>query len=115
MRGVPPPILQFFLESPPSKPMPPPWGAATEKFISEMYLRQLGYMYSACGPFTKNKESMQKSKEIRDKFCFQHDIVMEILRICLEEQLLIRYYMITHLVLLKIQNINDNMDLLLWF
>ena len=113
--GGAPPSYNFFLNPLPPKPMPPPWGAATEKFISEMYLRQPGYMYSACGPFTKNKESMQKSKEIRDKFCFQHDIVMEILRICLEEQLLIRYYMITHLVLLKIQNINDNMDLLLWF
>ena len=72
-------------------------------------------MYSACGTFTKNKESIQKSKEMSDKFCFQHDIVMEILRICLEEQLLIRYYMIKHLILLKIQNIDINMDLLLWF
>ena len=100
--GGAPPSYNFFWNPLPPKPMPPPWGAATEKFISEMYLRQPGYMYSACGPFTKNKESI-------------HDIVMEILRICLEEQLLIRYYMITHLILLKIQNIDDNMDLLLWF
>ena len=32
---------------------------AGDKFMSEMYLRQPGFMYSACGPFTKNKERMQ--------------------------------------------------------
>ena len=26
------------------------------KFIPEMYLRQPGFISSACGPFTKNKE-----------------------------------------------------------
>ena len=26
------------------------------KFMPEMHLRQLGFTYSACGPFTKNKE-----------------------------------------------------------
>ena len=29
---------------------------AEDKFIREMYLRQLGFAYSVCGPFTKNKE-----------------------------------------------------------
>ena len=28
---------------------------AEDKFMSEMYLRQPGFIYSACGPFTKNK------------------------------------------------------------
>ena len=32
---------------------------AGDKFMSEMYLRQPGFMYSACGPFMKNKERMQ--------------------------------------------------------
>ena len=27
-----------------------------DKFMPEMYLRQPGFTYSACGPFTKNKE-----------------------------------------------------------
>ena len=27
-----------------------------DKFIPEMHLRQPGFTYSACGPFTKNKE-----------------------------------------------------------
>ena len=31
-----------------------------DKFMSEMHLRQPGFTYSACGPFTKNKERIQK-------------------------------------------------------
>ena len=26
------------------------------KFMSEIHLKQFGFTYSACGPFTKNKE-----------------------------------------------------------
>ena len=29
---------------------------AGEKFMPKMHLRQLEFSYSACGPFTKNKE-----------------------------------------------------------
>ena len=28
--------------------------------MPEMYLKQLGFTYSACGPFTKNKERIEK-------------------------------------------------------
>ena len=55
-----------------------------DKFMSEMYLRQPGFTYSACGPFTKNKERIEKFKEIGDsryiyqseldKACFYHDM-----------------------------------------
>ena len=55
-----------------------------DKFIPEMYLKQLGFTYSACEPFTKNKERIQKFKETGDtnyiskneldKTCFQHDM-----------------------------------------
>ena len=42
--------------------------------------------------------------------------LMEILRINLEEQLLMKYYMIKHLILLKIENMMDiNAGLLQWF
>ena len=57
---------------------------AGEKFILEMHLKQPGFTYSACGPFTKNKERMQKFKQTGysryiyknelDKACFQHDM-----------------------------------------
>ena len=35
--------------------------------LSEMHLRQHGFTYSACGPFTKNKERTQKNNETGDK------------------------------------------------
>ena len=54
------------------------------KFMPEMHLRQSGFTYSACGPFTKNKERIQRFKETGDtsyiyknelnKACFQHDM-----------------------------------------
>ena len=33
---------------------------AVDKFMSEMHLKQPGLTYSACGPFTKNKEGIEK-------------------------------------------------------
>ena len=50
----------------------------------KIHLKQHGFTYSACGPYIKNKERIQKLKETRDskyickneldKACFQHDI-----------------------------------------
>ena len=34
--------------------------------MPEMHLKQPGFTYSACGPFTKNKETIQKFKETGD-------------------------------------------------
>ena len=55
-----------------------------DTFIPEMHLRQPGFTYSAWGPFTKNKERIQKFNETGDtdyiykneldKACFQHDM-----------------------------------------
>ena len=52
--------------------------------MPEMHLKQSGFTYSACGPFTKNKERIQKFKEKGDtKYiytnelditCFQNDM-----------------------------------------
>ena len=57
---------------------------ARDKFMTETHLKQHGFTYSACGPFTKNKERIQKFKETGDtsyiykneldKACFQHDM-----------------------------------------
>ena len=43
---------------------------AQYKFIPEMHLRQWRFIYSACGPFTKNKEQIKMFKEqkIHDMF-----------------------------------------------
>ena len=57
---------------------------AGDKLMPEMHLRQPGFTYSACGPFTKNKKRIRKFKETGDsrylyqneldKACFQHDM-----------------------------------------
>ena len=39
---------------------------ACNKCMPEMHLKQSGFTYSACGPFTKNKERIQKFKETGD-------------------------------------------------
>ena len=56
-----------------------------DKFIPEMHLKQPGFTYSDCGPFTKNKERIEKFmqtgntdfiyKNEFDKACFRHDMV----------------------------------------
>ena len=37
-----------------------------DKFMPEMDLRQPEFTYSACGPFTKSKERIQKFKQTGD-------------------------------------------------
>ena len=39
---------------------------AGDKFMPEMYIRQLGFTYSVFGLFTKNKERIKKFKETGD-------------------------------------------------
>ena len=39
---------------------------AEDNFMPEVHLTQLEFAYSASGPFTKNKERIQKFKEIGD-------------------------------------------------
>ena len=39
---------------------------AGDKFMPEMHLRQTGFTYSPCGPFTKNKENKKKIEETED-------------------------------------------------
>ena len=55
-----------------------------DKFIPEMHLKQPGFTYSACGPFTRNKDRIKKFmqtgntdfvyKNELDKACFQDDM-----------------------------------------
>ena len=55
-----------------------------DEFMPEMHLKQHGFTYSVCGPFTKNKERIPKFKETGDtsyiykneldEACFQHDM-----------------------------------------
>ena len=55
-----------------------------DKFMPDMPLKQPGFTYSTCGPFTKNKQRIEKFmqtgntdfiyKNELDKACFQHDM-----------------------------------------
>ena len=55
--------------------------------MPEMHLKQPGLTYSACGPFTRNKQRIQKFmqagdtnyiyKNELDKACFQHDVAYD--------------------------------------
>ena len=57
---------------------------AGDKFLPKLHLKQPGFTYRACGPFTKNKERIQRFKETGDtkyiykseldKACFRHDM-----------------------------------------
>ena len=42
---------------------------AGDKVMPEMHLRQPRFTYSTCGPFTKNKERIQKFIETGDSRC----------------------------------------------
>ena len=55
-----------------------------DKFMPEMYLKQPGFTYSICAPFTRNKERIEKFMQTGntdfiyrnelDKTCFQQDM-----------------------------------------
>ena len=55
--------------------------------MPEMHLKKPGFTYTACGPFTKNKERTEKFmqtgntnfiyKNELDKACFQHDMAYD--------------------------------------
>ena len=57
---------------------------AGNKLVPEWHLKQPGFTHSACGPFTENKERIEKFmqtgntdfiyKNDLNKACFQHDI-----------------------------------------
>ena len=49
-----------------------------DKFIAKLHLKQPGFTYSACGPFTKHHERIQNNlkhlyRNELDKTCFAHD------------------------------------------
>ena len=81
--------------------------------MPEMHLRQPGFTCSAVDHLLKTKQEYKNlnKHEIHDIFIktnyskrtyFQYDMAYEDLRIYLEEQLLINYYVIKDLILLKI-------------
>ena len=60
-------------------------------FMPEMHLKQPGYTYSACGPFTENKERIQNLKKQEIQAIFTK---MNLIRLV--------FNMIWHMEILKI-------------
>ena len=63
---------------------------AGDKFIPEIHLRQLQFVYSACGPFTRHKERIKEFKCTGDtryiyrnliKLVFNKILLMQIIKI----------------------------------
>ena len=49
---------------------------AGDKLMPEMHFKQPGFTYSACGPFSKNKERIQKFKETGDtKYIYKNNLI----------------------------------------
>ena len=99
---------------------------ASGKVIHEVHLRQPAFTCSACEPFTKNNEGIEKFTEMvdsqyfyqneLDKACIQHDIAYrefkDLPRIMASDKI----FPDKGFNIAKIQNMMDiNVSLLLWF
>ena len=86
-----------------------------DKFMPEVNLKQPGFTYSACGPFPKNKERIEKFMQIGntdfiyknelDKACFQHDMAYGKSKDLAKRTQLDKVLEIKHLKLRVIQNV----------
>ena len=87
---------------------------AGDTFMPEIHLRLTQFTYTACGPFTKHEQRIQKFKETGDtnyvykneldKACFVHDAAYSDIKVLQKEPLHIKFKKIKHLILLRIQN-----------
>ena len=90
---------------------------AGDKFMPEIHLRQLQFTYSACGPFTRHEERIQKFKETGDtnylfkneldKACFVHDAAHSDSKDLKKRNIADKNLKNGALILLKIQNMMD--------
>ena len=98
---------------------------AGDKRILEIHSRQLEFAYSACRPFTKIKERIQKFKETGhsryiyqnklDKACFQHDMAYEDFKDLTRRTVVDKIIHDKVFNITKNQNMMDiNIDLLQW-
>ena len=87
---------------------------AGDKSMPEIHLRQPQFTYSACGPFTKHKQRIQKFKETGDtnyiyknesnKACFTHDAAYSDSKHLTKRTVGDKIKKKEHLILLKIKN-----------
>ena len=85
-----------------------------DKFMPEIHLRQPQFTYSACEPFTRHEQIIQKFKETGDtnyiymneldKACFTHDAAYSDSKDLTKRTIADKNLKIEHFTLLKIQN-----------
>ena len=88
-----------------------------------MYLKQHEFTSNGCGIFTKNKERTQQFKETGtsrhiyqnklDKGCFQYDVANKDFEDLTGITASLKYCVIKHLILPKMQNMTDIKEVLL--
>ena len=89
------------------------------KFIPEMHVRQSGFTYRACGPFTKNPKKTKKEQQFKetgtsrhiyqnklDKGCFQYDVANKEFEDLAGITASLKCCVIKHLILPKMQIYN---------
>ena len=100
--------------------------SAGDKLMPKMHLRQPGFTYSACGPFTKNEERIQRFKQTGnswyiyqnglDKACFQHDMAYRDFKDLTRRTACDKILCNKAFYIAKIQNMMDIKEFLLqWF
>ena len=75
--------------------------------MPEMHLRQPGFTYSACGPFTKHRERINKFMKTRDtRFIYRHDLD----KACFQHELRKKLYAtnMSYLILHQMKGYFDN-------
>ena len=96
---------------------------AGDTFMPGIHLKQTGCKCSAFGLFTKNKERIKKLKGTGDSvYIYQNkldqacDMAYGDFKDLNRRTVLIKYYLIKYLILLKIQNtLHINVNFLQWF
>ena len=62
---------------------------AGDKFMPEMHLRQPGFTYSACGPFTKRKERIKKFEQTGDtRYIYRTKLIKLVFNMMLHMQII---------------------------
>ena len=88
-----------------------------DKFIQELNLKQPGFTYGACEPFTKHRETIKKSRETGnlkylyrnelDKAFIAHNAVYSDSTDLVKRTIQIRFWKIELMKLLEIVNVMD--------
>ena len=61
---------------------------AGDKFMPEIHLRQPGFTYSACGPFTKHKERINLNKQVIRNIFIEMNLIELVFNMMLHMQII---------------------------